>query len=68
MGGTIQQKTKNDVASYANTFEEVQAVVLGCTELPLAITQKDIKIPLFDSLHILAKATVDYVFAPPQPS
>ncbi len=35
-----------------------QAVILGCTELPLAINQKWTDVPLFDSLQILAQQTV----------
>lgn len=35
-----------------------QAIVLGCTELPLVISQKDSPIPLVDTLQILAEAAV----------
>jgi aspartate racemase len=38
-----------------------QGVVLGCTEIPLLITQEDCALPLFDTLTIHAKAGVDFL-------
>jgi aspartate racemase len=40
-----------------------QAVVLGCTEIPLLIKQEDLKLPVFDTLKIHANAIVDYALA-----
>lgn len=37
-------------------------VILGCTELPLAINQKWTDVPLFDSLQILAEKTVEQTY------
>jgi len=34
------------------------AVILGCTDLPLAINQEDVQIKLFDTTAIIAKAAV----------
>jgi aspartate racemase len=39
-----------------------QAIVLACTELPLALSQKDIDIPLFDTLNILVEHTADEAY------
>jgi aspartate racemase len=39
-----------------------QGVILGCTELPLLVKQKDCSVPLFDTTTIHAKAAVDYAF------
>ncbi len=39
-------------------YEGAEAAVLGCTELPLAISQKDVGLPLLDSTDILAKAAL----------
>ena len=36
-----------------------QGIVLGCTEIPLLVTQKDYDIPLFDTTTIHARAAVD---------
>ncbi len=35
-----------------------QSIVLGCTEIPLAIQQKDINFPLLDSTDIIAEAAL----------
>ncbi len=35
-----------------------QGIILGCTELPLVIEQKDITIPLFNSTEILAQESM----------
>jgi aspartate racemase len=37
-----------------------QGVILGCTEIPLLITQKDSLIPVFDTTRIHAEAAVDW--------
>lgn len=39
-----------------------EGVILGCTELPLAINQKWTDVPLFDSLQILAEKSVDQTY------
>lgn len=40
--------------------EGVQGVILGCTEIPLLIKQKDVDIPVFDSTYIHSEAAVDF--------
>lgn len=39
-----------------------QAVVLGCTELPLAFSQKDCALPLINSVDLLAKAALNFSY------
>lgn len=39
-----------------------QALVVGCTELPLAITQADSSLPLFNSSVLLAEAALRYSY------
>ena len=41
-----------------------QCIILGCTELPLAISQNDTKIPLFNTINILAEYAVDEAYKP----
>ena len=41
-----------------------QGIILGCTELPLAISQSDTKIPLFNTINILAEYAVDEAYKP----
>ncbi|MFZ2472353.1 MAG: aspartate/glutamate racemase family protein [Methanothrix sp.] len=38
----------------------VQGVILGCTEIPLLIKQKDVMVPVFDTMTIHAEAAVKY--------
>jgi len=35
-----------------------QAIIAGCTEIPLALSQKHLPVPYFDSLTILARAAI----------
>jgi len=37
-----------------------EGIILGCTEIPLLIQQKDVKIPLFDTTKIHAESAVEY--------
>jgi aspartate racemase len=37
-----------------------EGIVLGCTEIPLLIKQEDTLLPVFNTLEIHAKATVDF--------
>jgi len=52
-----------------NTFKKIiknlairgaEGIILGCTEIPLIVEQKDYKIPLFDTTRIHAKRAVEY--------
>jgi len=40
-----------------------EGIILGCTEIPLLVNQKDTTIPLFDTLEIHAKAAVDFALS-----
>ncbi len=37
-----------------------QGVVLGCTEIPLIVKQKDFNLPVFDTTELHARAAVDF--------
>lgn len=37
-----------------------EAVILGCTDLPILLKQKDIDLEVFDTVKILAEAAVKY--------
>lgn len=34
-------------------------IILGCTEIPLLISQKDVSLPVFDTMKIHAEAAVE---------
>ena len=40
--------------------KKVEAIVMGCTEIPIALSQDDVPIKLFDSSQILAEETVNF--------
>jgi len=40
-----------------------QVIVLGCTEIPLVLQQKDFKIRLYDPMEIVAKEIINYLEA-----
>lgn len=58
MQGNIETQNKAKVLEIIKKMEQVDAVILACTELPLAINKSDKKI--YDTLQILAEAAVDY--------
>jgi len=61
MSKPVSQRARVDLLSVIRllTSEGAQAIVLGCSEIPLAITEKAIEfIPLIDSNNVLAKAIV----------
>ena len=40
--------------------QKVEGVILGCTEIPLLIKQRDVSVPVFDTCRIHAESAVDY--------
>jgi len=50
----------SDLVSVAKTLiaRGAQAIVAGCTEIPLALSQEDLLVPYFDSVLVLARAAV----------
>ena len=53
---------------YVNVIKELarqgaEGVILGCTEIPLLIKQKDSPIPVFDTTELHALAALDYAMA-----
>lgn len=45
-----------------------QAIVLGCTELPLVVGRGDLAVPVFDSVLILARAAITLAGREPRPA
>jgi aspartate racemase len=62
VAGEIRDRSR---AGYARIIKGLaaagaQAVILGCTEIPLLIAERDVGVPLFDSTAIHAEAALDY--------
>lgn len=54
--------------AYRGVIERLQAqgaqgVILGCTEIPLLLREKDSPLPIFDTTSLHAKAAVDYALS-----
>ena len=52
-----------DIITRLQTEEGAQGVVLGCTEIPLLIYQKDSPIPIFNTSLIHAQALLNYALS-----
>jgi aspartate racemase len=60
--GIIDQTSKNEYLRVINKLKNQGAggVILGCTEIPLLVTDKDCSLPLFNTTKIHAERAVDY--------
>lgn len=59
------KKSRTDKQALLKIIKEfrdkgAEAVILGCTELPLLIKQKDLAMPIFDTIKVLADSTIKY--------
>ncbi len=57
--GIYKNTTRNKLLDVINSYD-VDGVILGCTELSLAIHQEDTKIKLLNTLELHALAALDY--------
>lgn len=62
MSGTQSDIDKDCLKDIINNLcqQGAQGIILGCTELPLVISQNDVKIPIFDSTEIITKSALQY--------
>jgi aspartate racemase len=62
--GEIKDSSREQIKTIMGNLVDdgAQGIILGCTELPSLIKQKDCSVPLFDTTAIHAKAAVDYAF------
>jgi aspartate racemase len=60
--GKIRDSSKKLYWQIINRLAErgAQGVILGCTEIPLLVNEKEGNIPLFDTTFIHAAAAVEY--------
>jgi aspartate racemase len=60
--GIFLDKTKARFIRIMNILKDqgAQGIILGCTEIPLIVSQKDTDLPVFDTLKIHARAAVDF--------
>ncbi len=60
--GNINQNSKNIFIQIINKLVDdgAEAVILGCTEIPLLIQQSDVKVLILDTTRIHAETAVDF--------
>ncbi|MFW9828666.1 MAG: aspartate/glutamate racemase family protein [Candidatus Thorarchaeota archaeon] len=58
--GFFKQESKMKLIQIIEKFIDVDGVILGCTELPLILDQKDTKKVLLDTIELHVDATFDF--------
>jgi aspartate racemase len=63
--GFINPETKKNYITVVNELIEngAECIILGCTEIPMLISQDDFEIPVFDTTKIHSQAIVDYILS-----
>lgn len=62
--GPTRESTNRLVTLIQKYEREVDGVVLGCTELPLLMKDSRFRMPMFDTVHIIADAVYNYSITP----
>ncbi len=59
--GKITSASKEKCISIIHRLQknEAEGIILGCTEIPLLISQEDVKLPIFDTMTIHAEKAVE---------
>ena len=65
LAGKKSEKDKETLKQIIENLKNkgAEAIVLGCTDIPVLIQQEDIGIKLFDSVEIYAEATVKFAYS-----
>lgn len=60
--GIIKEQTKRAYLSIIEKLIEngAEGIILGCTEIPLLISQEDVSVPVFDTTKIHSEAAVNF--------
>ncbi|MBB4119106.1 aspartate racemase [Mesonia hippocampi] len=60
--GIVRKESKQKFIKYATELKErgAEGLVLGCTEIPMLIEQKDFDFPVFDTAKIHVESIVDF--------
>ncbi len=58
----IKEESRKGYTNIINRLKQEggEGVILGCTEIPLLISNKDVDIPIFDTTELHAVAAIDY--------
>ncbi|GAB4115656.1 MAG: aspartate racemase [Candidatus Caldatribacteriota bacterium] len=60
-GGDLSKKIKENILSIVENLIErgAEAIIAGCTEIPLILKKEDILVPLIDPAQILARVAIE---------
>jgi len=60
-GGDLSKKIKENLLSIVKNLIErgAEAIIAGCTEIPLILKEKEISIPLIDPTQVLARVAIE---------
>ena len=58
--GEFKDSSKQILLDIIKKFNDIEGVILGCTELPLIISHEDTDMPLFNTTLLHAQAAVDF--------
>lgn len=63
--GIINPQTKKAYISIINDLIDrgAQGIILGCTEIPMLLSQDDLSVPAFDTTKIHAEAAVKFALS-----
>jgi aspartate racemase len=63
--GIVKQETKAAYIEITNQLiaSGAEGIVLGCTEIPLLLSERDVAVPVFDTARLHAQAAVDFALS-----
>jgi aspartate racemase len=63
--GVIKEQTRRAYIEIINELIErgAEGIILGCTEIPLVISQQHVPVPVFDTTKIHSLAAVDFLLS-----
>lgn len=61
--GKNNEESKKELILIINSLalKDAKAIILGCTEIPLLMKQKDVNLPLIDTIEVLAESTANKI-------
>ncbi len=63
MENRVTEEAKSFFESIIKKYDHCEAVILGCTELPMVVTTKTSPLPIIDPVHLQCTAAVAYSLA-----
>lgn len=63
--GVIKEATKKEYIRIINELiaNGAEGIILGCTEIPMLISQQDVSVPVFDTTKIHSRAAVEFALS-----